>query len=216
MRTENHSREATLRKYRAEKAAVRRRKRSAALVSLALVGVLGIGGTVAYLFDQTTQVKNSFDASTTTIEIEEKFDGKTKSNVRVENTSDIRVYVRAKLVINWVDASGAVVANVPSDYTYTVGTIPASNSWKQGADGFYYYTLPLAPYDANSNDKDCTSALVDSIVVSKTNGEYFLSVQVLTEAIQADGVTTSGTTGVPAVTDAWGVAVNTNGTLNIA
>lgn len=115
-----HSREASPRKKKQELAARSRRRRALGIVAVALAAVLTVGGTVAFLVASTGPVTNTFTPANVSTEIEEGFNGTTKSDVRVENKSDIPVYVRAKVVINWVDADGNVVTSVPVGYSYTI------------------------------------------------------------------------------------------------
>ena len=207
-----HSREASLRKKKQELAARSRRRRALGIAAVALAAVLTVGGTVAFLVASTGPVTNTFTPANVSTEIEEGFDGTTKSNVRVENKSDIPVYVRAKVVINWVDAAGNVVTSVPEGYSYTMNptSLPANSEWVLGADGFWYYTVALTAFDnIEEAGTDQTKNLIYSIVVTKGGNDFNLSVQILTEAIQASGTTTDASGNeVSAVVDAWSPTVS--------
>lgn len=190
MRSNDYSRDASLRRRRAQRSSSRRRG-AAGLLALALAGALAVGGTVAYLSASTDTVTNTFDPGEVTTDIVEGFDGEAKSDVKIANTGDIPVYVRAKVVVNWTDADGNVAASVPAGYSYEVtpASWPAASSgWTRGADGFLYYTTALAERDEPGSE---TANLLDRVTVSYPQGvdaesaEYFLSVEILSESIQS-------------------------------
>lgn len=160
-----------------------RRRRPAlwAALALALVLTLTAGGTVAYLFTNTDAVTNTFTPAKTSIDIPEDFNGEIKKNVKVKNTGDIDVYVRAMIVVTWQNDAGEVHATAPvvgTDYTMTGSS---DTEWVVGADGYYYYTSKVAPN--GSTDillTDCKP------VEGKTPENYHLVVDVLAQAIQAE------------------------------
>lgn len=155
---------------------------------LMLVGVVA-GSTVAYLITKTSDVENTFTYGKVSCEIHEDFTDKThKKDVQVENTGNVNAYIRATYVINWLDKDGNIAASVPSDYTYTL-TVPKSNKWVAGGDGYYYYTLPVEPGKK-------TDSLLDCKVDHPENTEYTLSVEILATAVQSEPAS--------AVTEAWG------------
>ena len=103
-------------------------------------------------------------------------------------------YVRVKLVMNWVDDNGNVSAepvNITVDYDNT-------NWFEQG--GIYYYKMPVA-----ANDGVTTNLLKTPITQGTAPEGYHLEVTVLAESIQAAPS--------KAVTDSWGVGVDSNGYL---
>lgn len=207
-----YSREASLRKYRAERAAARRRKRLTGVVAVALVGVLAVGGTVAWLVDEADPVTNTFVPATVMTDIiEDDFDGASKKNVSIKNlqTPDTNVpaYIRAKVVVNWakVDANGNVTSiygagpTLGADYTDWTANAKAAGWVEYG--GYYYWTLPVNPGAS-------TRTLIEEIKVSEgvtPPDGYVLNVEILSEAIQSKGTTAAG---VPAVSDAWGVIIS--------
>ena len=157
-----------------------------------------VGSTVAYLFDRTPPIENSFEPVYISCAVEEKFDGITKSEVKVRNTGDINAYVRATYVVMWTADDGSVLGTMPkADVDYTV--ILGSPRWQKGTDGFYYYSSQVA---ADSS----TEVFLDSIsVIGTAPSGYKLSVHVAATAIQADpgGV----------VEESWGAVVQPNGTI---
>ena len=167
-----------------------------------IVAVIGIAGgtTAAYLLDETTPLQNSFDPVFVECEVEEVFDKTTKSNVTIKNTGEIDAYIRAVFVVTWVASDGSIYSTAPArgvDYELVLG----ASGWEVGSDGFYYYTSAVAPGAS-------TSTLIDSLtVVSQTPPEgHKLSVHVAATAIQS--------TPAAAVENAWGVTVDSDGTLN--
>ena len=159
------------------------------LLVVLLVGLLTVGGTVAYLMQTTDPVVNTFKPNQVTVELHESFNNTTKSDVYVENTCDIPIYVRVALVPVWEDADGKVMGISASmaDLDVTYGS-----NWKKSGD-YWYYTKAV-PADGVTED------LIESATVNTANG-YKLNLQILVEAIQADG--TDGSQ--KAVVDAWGV-----------
>ena len=167
-----------------QKAAGRTARRAPLALIVALVGILAVGGTAAWLATSTNEVKNTFEPTEVTCAVSETFENNVKSNVKVTNTGDVDAYVRAAVVINWVDAEGKVVAQVPEEYGYALtGSLPASSKWVKGADGFYYYAEAVAPGASTVEN------LIDSIAPTfEGTGEQtcFLSVDILAGAIQAE------------------------------
>lgn len=181
----------------------RRGKWSVGIVAVALAGLLAVGGTIAWLVAESGSVTNTFVSGQVTTDITESFDGTKKSNVYVTNKNNVPVYVRAQVIINWVDkVTGNVVADVPAGYAYTIydadsdvaeGETDAEKlinqlgtNWTVGNDKFFYYTEALDAADDNGDNGGVTSKLIQCVKVkSPTDPKYTLSVEILTEAIQA-------------------------------
>lgn len=159
----------------------------ALLLALILVVGAAAGGTVAWLTQTTQTENNNFSYGTVSCAINENFDGTTKSNVTVTNTGNTPAYIRAACIVNWVDAQGNIVANVPADYTYSL-SIPETG-WITGSDGYYYYNGVVAP------DATTTGSLLTCTSSHPDDGEYKLSVKVIASAVQATPST--------AVNEAW-------------
>lgn len=167
----------------------------AALVALVLILGAVVGGTLAYLAARTDAIVNTFNPAKVDITVEENFDGSTKKDVKITNTGDTEVYIRATYVVNWLDAQGNIVASVPEGYSYTLTENPDSK-WAKGNDGYFYYLSPVAP------DASTPGSLLTCTVTHPENPEYRLSVEILATAIQS----------VPAdaVRQAWGVSIAPN------
>ena len=158
-------------------------KSSALIIALALILVLAVGGTVAYIFTQTDPVINTFTPTEAKITVDEKISGNQKTEITVKNTSTgVPVYIRVALVANMIDKDENVTgaASVP---TFTLG-----DNWIVGNDGYYYYTQPV-PVDGS------TGNLLKAPMELSEN----MQVVILADAIQA----------MPkqAVIDAWGQTI---------
>lgn len=162
-------------------------KRSGILLAAVIVLLAGaVGGTWAFLVAQSEPVQNNFTYAHVRCRIDEKFDGTTKSDVKIQNTGDIPAYIRARIVVTWKNASGNVSA-VPvkdSDYTMTVGT-----GWTKGTDGYWYCNTAVAAGGE-------TPVLITKCEKKGTAPkDYDLSVEILADAIQSEPAS--------AVTEAW-------------
>lgn len=166
-------------------------KSSALIIALALILVLAVGGTVAYIFTQTGPVINTFTPTEAKITVDEEISGNQKTSITVENISTgVPVYIRVALVANMIDEDGNVTdaADVPN---FTPG-----DKWIQIGE-YYYYTEPVPVGKSTGN-------LLQSPMILDEN----MQVVVLADAIQAEPTT--------AVTQAWGVTVDSNGVIKEA
>ena len=167
-------------------------RKTALILSLCLIFALAVGTTFALLKANTEPVTNTFTAAKSGTDIVEKLDGSQKTSIAVKNTGTAVSYVRVKLVMNWVDESGNVSAE-PVNITPSI-----TADWFE-QDGIYYYKMPVA---ANGE----TTNLLQTPITQGTAPEgYHLEVTVLAESIQAAPS--------KAVTDSWGVGVDSNGYL---
>lgn len=188
---------------------VMKTKKPVALVALLVLLCCTVAGTLAYLVDKTPEVKNTFEPAKVTTKVEEKFDGITKSEVKIKNTGNINAYIRVAVVANWANSAGDVYGGaVPTDKgdkkDYDL-TLKANNGWIKGADGYYYYIHPVAP-------KESTTAIFEDItqLTDDPAEGYGLQITILADGIQSE----PGTTVVSvwkSVTD-----VNTDKTLSVA
>ena len=165
-------------------------KSSALIIALALILVLAVGGTVAYIFTHTGPVINTFTPADAKITVDEQTSNNQKTEIIVKNNSTgVPVYIRVALVANMIDKDENVTgaASVP---TFTLG-----ENWVKGSDGYYYYTEPVPVRESTGN-------LLEKAMTLDEN----MQVVVLADAIQA----------MPkeAVIDAWGVTVDSNGSIS--
>ncbi len=178
---------------------VMKTKKPVALVAILVLLCCAVAGTVAYLVTSTDPVTNTFTPASVTTQVEEEFNGTTKSDVRIKNTGNIDAYIRAAVIVNWADAQGNVSGTPVKDSDYTI--IYNESDWFQGSDGYWYYTKPVAPNDG------LTDILIKSCAPAANMAPegYDLQVTILADGIQS----------VPAdaVQQAWGVTVDSSGQL---
>lgn len=170
----------------------RRTRRPTALLSVMLILSLAVGGTLAYIIASTAQVDNKFDPSYVTSRVNVNDDG----TVSVTNTGDVKAYIRAAIAVNWMDSAGNVrgIAPASGDYTLTINP----TDWEQDEQtGYFYYKEPV---EARGNTQPLITAFGLAQGVTAPSG-YELTIEVVAEAIQADGDRDSN--GKPAYQDAW-------------
>ena len=170
-------------------------RKTALILSLCLIFALAVGTTFALLKASTAPVENTFTAAKSGTDIVEELDGNQKKSIVVKNTGTAVSYVRVKLVMNWVDENGNVSAE-PVNITPSI----TDNWFEQG--GIYYYKMPVAPDGKTENLLKADSPITEP--ADKPAGCH-LEVTVLAESIQAAPS--------KAVTDSWGVGVDSNGYL---
>lgn len=167
-------------------------RKTALILSLCLIFALAVGTTFALLKANTDPVTNTFTAAKSGTDIVEELDGNQKKSIVVKNTGTAVSYVRVKLVMNWVDENGNVSAE-PVNITPSI-----TADWFE-QDGIYYYKMPVAAKG------ETTNLLQTPITQDAAPEGYHLEVTVLAESIQAAPS--------KAVTDSWGVRVDSNGYL---
>ncbi len=178
----------------------RRGRATAMLLATVMLFALAVGGTIAWLIDKDSPLVNTFDPSKVTCEVQEKFDGKVKSDVNVKNTGDIDAFIRVKLVTYRTNDAGQHIGGTAALPQFTLGA-----NWVE-YNGYYYYTLPVAPGD------NPATKLTDSMTLTESYDDAdggHQSIDVMAEAIQS----------VPedAVKAAWGAgfSINADGSLNV-
>lgn len=168
-------------------------KRAVLLVlSLVMILSVSVGGTLAYLIAQSETRTNVFEPGDVTTETKEDFTPNgNKSDVKISTKgSNVDTYVRAKIVVTWVDKDGNVLAQKPKEGTdYTI-SINEGDGWMQGGDGFWYCREVV-----KAGDK--TPVLINSCSPEVGMGpvDARLQVTILSQAIQASD---------QAIKDAWG------------
>ena len=158
-------------------------KRIALPLALILLITIGsVGGTLAYILDNTGTVENTFTPARVSCEVNE--------NLTVKSTSNVKAYLRAMVIVNWMDSNGNILGQTPN-YTAT------TNSGWTLEDGIYYYKSPVDP-------NEVTTAAPAKVTCNEAAPEagYKLTVQVVAEAIQAEGMGDD----VDSAQDAWAAA----------
>lgn len=139
--------------------------------------------TVAFVFTQTNEVKNTFTTPNVASEIVEDFDGILKKDVVVKNTGEVQSYIRAKVVVVWMSEdqtqvySKSPVENVDYEIVYA----NFSSNWGKASDGYWYYKIPVEPQKSTENLIDECKLLGSANVPDG----YYLSVEIIASAIQS-------------------------------
>lgn len=166
-----------------EKGVSRRRKTkskvSLLVASLLVILSMTVLGSLSYLISSSS-VTNTFTPGTVTPGVEEVFDGTTKKNVTIKNNGNSRAYIRAAIIVSWVDDEGKILAVTPealgdnANYQISLNT----TDWIQ--IGEYYYHVN--PVDAEA----ATAVLINSCSPKAGKVEGYLSVEILAQSIQAE------------------------------
>lgn len=182
----------------------KRRSKKTGMLFLSLLLVIGmvVGGTVAWLSTKSAPITNTFLPSKVACQVQEEFNSTTgvKTNVNVENTGDTQAFIRVKLVTYRTNDQGQHIGGTASLPTFTLGA-----NWVL-YDGYYYYTLPVAPGERPETNLTDSMTLTGSYTDADGGKQ---AIDVMAEAIQS----------VPeaAVKAAWGqnFSINTDGSLNV-
>lgn len=179
------------------------------LLIVILVIILPVGGVAAYLSAQTDAVTNTFTPETAVRpSIAETMTNNEKTNVSVDvGDPGYAVYVRAAVVITWKDAHGNVLGKAPQDNAYDIEY--NDSEWFEH-DGFWYCKSMVTSGESPVLIKRCNP------LAGHTPEGYGLNVEIVAQTIQALGTTDvdeSHPKEIPAVQDAWGVYVGTDGKL---
>lgn len=194
-----------------EKRRLRTRRVVTLLASVIVLLTMATGATIAYMFLDSNGVTNTFTAAAEknpTITENFQAGGWEKANVQVNvGNPGYAVYVRAKVVVNWTNEEGNVLAlylpekGVDKDYSITYNT----TDWFEGNDGYWYYKKPIS----SGSTKDLINKC--EVLRAAPISGYTLQVDILTQTIQVAGVTADGK---PPVEEAWGVIVNSDKTIS--
>ena len=170
-----------------------------------ILACAAVSGSLAWLISAPGPVVNEFIPGEVTIQVDEKFDGSTKSNVRIKNTGDVPAYIRVALVPAWVDDEGNIAAKPASlelndDCNIAWGKVGNGyeDDWFIGSDGFYYCKTVIEPDES-------TPILIKSCTVKDGEHEYDFELQVIASAVQSLPTSTVG--------EVWPVVVDPDGTL---
>lgn len=191
------SRSAIYRKRKIQKRKKQKREKIALLVSLVLLFTITVGGTIAFIYTNTKPVTNTFEPSKVACEIVETFDYITKSNVKIKNTGDTKAYIRARIVVNWIDDNGNISAIKPvlgKDYSLEDDK---NINWIK-IDDYYYHKNAISAGAV-------TETLIKSCTQLDPNSEYSLFVEILGDAIQS--------TPSKAVEESWNIKIADDGTI---
>lgn len=182
-----------------QKAKRNKRKPIILIVSLMLLLVAMVGGTVAFLRAASGQVTNTFTPGEAKITINEKVTSTSKSDITFTNPdkdgdnnslNTVPVYIRATLVIYWtdtfdlsddgVDNPTEQIIPMPAGAKIEGGTVLGTGWFKVDDSDIYYYSEPVAPGSS-------TTVMLDTITVTVPDGSTAqCHIDVRAEAIQAE------------------------------
>ena len=179
------------------------------IAGAALSIAAAVGLTLAFMFKKAEKT-NLFIPAEVACAVREKTDGSEvtgiaavcseKSDIRVENTGNVKEFIRLRLVSYYVDSNGDIAGTAASQYP----NLTLKNGWIAGADHTYYFPYSVEPGEA-------TEILCEPFTLGQTqieNGNtVYQVIEVIAEAVQAEPIS--------AVQEAWGVTV-TNNTITAA
>ena len=171
------------------------------LASVLVLLTATVAGTLAYIAAEAGPVTNTFEVIPMPNRVAEDFDGSVKNDVAIRNDSEKSAYIRAMVVATWVGETENGISTVypgnpvaGTDYSITW----TKDGWVEypANSGYYYYTEPV---DAGEE----TGVLFTSCRQLKMAPDgYNLSIEIMGQSIQADGVNSNGDKPVEL---AWGV-----------
>ena len=166
------------------------KKISFAAILATLLVLCSTVGVLAYLSVMSGSVTNTFTAAPETDPaITESFAGNIKSDVCVQvGDTGYDVYVRGAIVVTWKNSAGNVLALKPvlgTDYTMTLDD---GTNWFE-KDGFYYHKAPVSSNVTSAELITEAKPLKDA-----PEADYYLSVEIVAQTIQALGSTDEGNT----------------------
>jgi len=150
-----------------------------ASIAVMLVGI--IGGTLAYLTTSSGSVVNIFTPGKVDIEVDEEFKDNVKNNVKITLSEDsVKANIRAMIVVTWQKGGSVYPAAPVEGKDYTISW--TKDGWS-GPDANGWYTHGAIEPGASTGVlfTDCKP------LAPCPDPEYKLVVDVIAEAIQAEG-----------------------------
>ena len=170
-----------------------------------ILACAAVSGSLAWLISAPGPVVNEFTPGEVTIQVDETFDGSTKSDVSIENTGNVPAYIRVALIPAWVDDKGNIAAkpvslelNDDCNIAWGKDGNGYEADWFIGSDGFYYCKTVINP-------GDYTPILIKSCTVKDGEHKYDFELQIIASAVQSLPTST--------VETVWPVVVDPDGRL---
>ena len=190
-------------------------KNKSILISILLVAVAVsalVIGVIAYMYRQSPELENVFVPANVTCTVRETFENNAKTSVKVENTGDIEVYIRLRVVAYWQDSKGNIVAKTSPTLKFDGEWGYNSTDWiYDKANQTFYHKKPVAVDGLTAELIPASKSIsLEPISTPDSNGIIFTYNPVITfvaEAIQslpkdADGAVSK-----------WGVTLDANGNI---
>ena len=132
------------------------KKYKALVIALAVLAVVAsVSSVLAYLVKKSVELNNQFVPAVVDCDIKETFDGNVKSSVKVQNTSNIKAYVRIRIVTYWQDSKGNIVGMTAPEIKFDEKN---TKEWKYDTTKWvydeeektFYYKTPIAAGELTS------------------------------------------------------------------
>lgn len=186
-------------------------------VRLAIIAVLvvliTIPAAMAYMYVKTETIDNEFIPAQVSCKVIENMEENTKTSIQVENTSNVPVYIRLKVITYWQDSKGNIVGkfdnpkmvfNYDKEKWYCV-----DDTLDNPTNGDLYYYRSSVPATAGASTTNLFASgntiTLDTLTETVTNNgatvtyHYYQVVEFIAEAIQAEPT--------KAVEESWGVTI---------
>lgn len=180
---------------------VRKKTNRILLCAAALTLAAATGITVAFMFRRAT-AENQFVPAQVSCTVHEKLDGveytdglhsgTRKTDITVENTSNIAVFIRLRVVSNWVNAAGEIIG-----ISSKMPELSLMDNWIKGSDDAYYYLLPV---EAGASTTPLCAPIYLEESTDRDGSAVYQNVELFAEVIQASPQ--------KAATAGWGVTVS--------
>ncbi len=162
------------------------------ILSFVLLALTAIGGTLAWIASDSSQMTNTFVPGNVPCEVWEGTPlknesgkdvplGSVKENVTIKNVGNIDSYIRVALVPVWRNEDGT-----GTGLNADIGVLSTLGAGWSYEDGYYYYAYPVAPQTLTATPL-FTSFTAPEVPGGAPDGTYF-ELQVLAQSIQADGM----------------------------
>ncbi len=153
-----------------------KRIRKWSLAAMALVLLLTVGATGAWLIDRSARQANTFLPAHVTCQVEESFSGREKTSIALRNTGNVDAFLRLRLVSYRINAQGQRIGGAAPIPALSLG-----GDWLAGSDGCYYYVHPVSPGGLTGN---LLSQALSLTAYDDADGGVQV-IEVVAEAIQA-------------------------------
>lgn len=163
---------------------------------LLILLIVGVGSSVAYLFNKST-VQNEFIMGEVRTEVTENSnsDEIIKKGVAIKNIGNVPIYIRVTMTAFWKDNDGNILSERPIEGVDYFIKFSTSTNWVKASDGYYYFKNIV-------NSTKSTDVLIEECVQAQKYDDKTLEFRVINQAIQAEPA--------KAVKEAWGVNIINN------